>query len=47
LYLFGAATYRESHNFWGLGLTSELLNFTILAKKKTLSEEFSEAEHQR
>jgi hypothetical protein len=29
----GVATYKECHNLWILGSTSELVNLTILAKK--------------
>jgi hypothetical protein len=38
---------REEARIFGLGSTSELVNLIILAHKKNLSKEFSEAENQR
>jgi hypothetical protein len=45
----GAVTWKERHNLWVLGSTSELVNLTILAKKIYiyLLLEFLEAKSQR
>jgi hypothetical protein len=43
----GAVTQKECQNLWVLGSTSELVNLTILAKKKSLSLECPEAKSQR
>jgi hypothetical protein len=44
----GAATYKECQNLWVLGSTSELVNLTILEKKKKISHlEFPEAKSER